>query len=52
VRNVADPERARVVTAYDLGAAANDSVVKAFPGRAVYVLDEGKRQLQKIVFAP
>jgi hypothetical protein len=52
VRNVADPANAHVVTAYDLGPAANDSVVRAFPGRAVYVLDEGKRVLQRIVFAP
>lgn len=51
VRNVADPVNARLVTAYDLGPAANDSVVRAFPGRAVYVLDEGKRSLQKIVLA-
>lgn len=52
VRNVADPATAPVVTAYDLGPAANDSVVRAFPGRAIYVLDEGRRTLQKIVFAP
>jgi hypothetical protein len=49
VRNVADPMKARLITAYDLGPAANDSVVRAYPGRAVYVLDEGRRALQKIV---
>jgi len=52
VRNVGDPERAHVVTAYDLGPAANDSVRRAFPDRAVYLLDEGQRALQKIVFPP
>lgn len=50
VRNVSDPARARLVTAYDLGPAANDSVVRSLPGRAVYVLDEDKRVLQRIVF--
>jgi hypothetical protein len=52
VRNVADPQRAHVVTAYDLGAAANDSVRRAFPDRTVYWIDTAQRQLQKIVFAP
>lgn len=49
IRNVADPARARLVTAYDLGPAVNDSVVRAFPDRAVYVLDEGRRALQRII---
>jgi hypothetical protein len=52
IRNVADPARAHVVTAYDLGPAANDSVRAAFPDRTVYLLDTSARTLQKIVFAP
>lgn len=52
IRNVADPQRAHVVTAYDLGPAANDSVRAAFPDRAVYVLTTSERTLQKMVFAP
>jgi hypothetical protein len=50
VRNVADPQRAHIVTAYDLGPAANDSVRAAFPDRAVYVLDTDARSLQKVIF--
>ncbi|MDQ8153785.1 MAG: hypothetical protein P3B98_03895 [Gemmatimonadota bacterium] len=52
VRNVADRQNAHVVTAYDLGAAANDSVRREFPDRTVYWIDTAQRQLQKIVFAP
>jgi hypothetical protein len=52
VRNVANPERAHIVTAYDLGPAANDSVRHAFPDRTVYVLNTSARSLQKVVFEP
>lgn len=52
VRNVANPATAQVITAYDLGPAANDSVRRAFPDRTVYVLNTSTQMLQKIVFAP
>jgi hypothetical protein len=52
IRNVADPKTAPVITAYDLGPVANDSVRREFPDRSVYLLDTSARILQKIVFAP
>lgn len=40
VRNVADRDRAPVLTAYDLGPARNDSLAAAFPGRVAFLWDQ------------
>jgi hypothetical protein len=45
VRNVADPEHAAVVTAYDLGDAQDAVVAAAFPGRAAFRWDQRTERL-------
>ena len=45
VRNVADPARARLITAYDRGAGANRRVAALFPDRTPYIWDEVSHQL-------
>jgi len=39
IRNVARPDRARLITAYDLGAASDARVITAYPGRRVLYWD-------------
>ncbi|MGH7583031.1 MAG: hypothetical protein ACREL5_07400 [Gemmatimonadales bacterium] len=45
VRNVVDPEHAPVITALDLGGAANTHAAEAFPGRRVLYWDADARRI-------
>ena len=45
LRNVADPERAPRITAYDLGPDENARVAASYPGRIRYIWDDPTKQL-------
>jgi hypothetical protein len=45
LRNVADPQHAACITAYDLGGASNARVAAGFPDRSQYLWDEATQRL-------
>jgi hypothetical protein len=45
LRNVADPQHAACITAYDLGSTANARVAASFPDRSPYLWDEATQRL-------
>lgn len=47
VRNVADPERASMITAYDRGTDANRRVAALFPDRVPYLWDDASHRLTR-----
>jgi hypothetical protein len=49
VRNVADPDRAAVITAYDLGDAADAVVAASFPGRVAFRWDQRTERMVPLV---
>ncbi|MES2305553.1 MAG: hypothetical protein V4558_08595 [Gemmatimonadota bacterium] len=48
VRNVADPNRARVIIAFDLGDAETDTIRKAFPDRMAFRWDEATNSVESL----